>query len=255
MSLRWYMAAAALLAAGSVGAQQGAAQGSPPQAAAAGAAAAQPQKPPAPLTAADKPNLSYAVGYQIGTDFVERKIDIDINAVIRAMQDGYAKRPPTVPMETMRDVLGRMQYQVYSQAKNEFEKMGSENKAKSQRFLAENRSKKGVVALPSGVQYLVIEEGTGSKHPTLQSEVTVNFRSSLTSGLELDSSFARGEPFKFKVSDVIKGWQEVIPLMKVGDYWRIFVPPEFAYGERGDGRRVGPNEVMVFEMKLMDTKP
>ena len=257
MSLRWYIAAAALLAAGSVGAQQGAAQSSPPQAAAAGApaAAAQPQKPPAPLTAADKPNLSYAVGYQIGTDFVERKIDIDINAVIRAMQDGYAKRPPTVPMETMRDVLGRMQYQVYSQAKNEFEKMASENKAKSQRFLAENRSKKGVVALPSGVQYLVIEEGTGAKRPTLQSEVTVNFRSSLTSGLELDSSFARGEPFKFKVSDVIKGWQEVIPLMKVGDYWRIFVPPEFAYGERGDGRRVGPNEVMVFEMKLMDTKP
>ena len=112
-----------------------------------------------------------------------------------------------------------------------------------------------MIALPSGVQYLVIEEGTGSKRPTLQSDVTVNFRSSLTSGLELDSSFARGEPFKFKVSEVIKGWQEVIPLMKVGDYWRIFVPPELAYGERGDGRRVGPNEVMVFEMKLMDTKP
>ena len=131
MSLRWYVAAAALLAAGSVSAQQGSAQGSPPQAAAAGAAAAQPQKPPAPLTAADKPNLSYAVGYQIGTDFVERKIDIDINAVIRAMQDGYAKRPPTVPMETMRDVLGRMQYQVYSQAKNEFEKGLAEGKAAS----------------------------------------------------------------------------------------------------------------------------
>ena len=251
MSLRWYVAAAALLAAGStVAAQESSApdKGAP-------AAAAQQQKPPAPLTAADKPNLSYAVGFQIGNDFVERKIDVDINAVIRAMQDGYAKRPPTVPMETMRDVLGRMQYQVYSQAKNEFDKISSENKGKSQRFLAENKAKKGVVSLPSGVQYLVIEEGTGTKRPTLQSDVTVNFRSSLTSGLELDSSFARGEPFKFKVSDVIKGWQEVIPLMKVGDYWRIFVPPELAYGERGDGRRVGPNEVMVFEMKLMDTKP
>lgn len=250
MSLRWYVAAAALLAAGSVVAQGGAGA-----AETGAAAAAQQQKPPAPLTAADKPNLSYAVGYQIGTDFVERKIDIDINAVIRAMQDGYAKRQPTVPMETMRDVLGRMQYQVYTQAKNEFEKMASENKSKSQRFLAENKAKKGVVSLPSGVQYLVIEEGTGAKRPTLQSEVTVNFRSSLISGLELDSSFARGEPFKFKVSDVLKGWQEVIPLMKVGDYWRIFVPSELAYGERGDGRRVGPNEAMVFEIKLMDTKP
>jgi len=254
MSLRWNVAAAALLAAGAaVAAPESTAP--PANSSSTPAAAAQQQKPPAPLTPADKPNLSYAVGFQIGNDFVERKIDIDLNTVIRAMQDGYAKRQPTVPMETMRDVLGRMQYQVYSQAKGEFDKMASENKAKSQRFLAENRSKKGVVALPSGVQYLVIEEGTGSKHPTLQSEVTVNFRSSLTSGLELDSSFARGEPFKFKVSDVIKGWQEVIPLMKVGDYWRIFVPPEFAYGERGDGRRVGPNEVMVFEMKLMDTKP
>ncbi len=255
MSLRWTIAVA-LLAAGSVAAAQGGS--TPDKAAAAQSAQAQQQqqqKPPAPLTAADKPNLSYAVGFQIGNDFVERKIDIDINTVIRAMQDGYAKRQPTVPMDTMRDVLTRMQYQVYSQAKSEFEKMASENKAKSQRFLAENRAKKGIVTLPSGVQYLVIEEGNGAKHPTLQSDVTVNFRSSLTSGLELDSSFTRGEPFKFKVADVIKGWQEVIPLMRVGDYWRIFVPPELAYGERGDGRRVGPNEVMVFEMKLMDSKP
>jgi FKBP-type peptidyl-prolyl cis-trans isomerase FklB len=252
MSLRWTIAAAAVLATGSVFAQS--TQGG--NAAASSAAAAQQQKaPPAPLTAADKPNLSYAVGYQIGNDFLERKIDVDLNQVIKAMQDGYAKKPPTVSEETMRDVLGRMQYQVYSQAKAEFDKVAGENKAKGQRFLAENKVKKGVVSLPSGVQYVVIEEGTGSKHPTLQSEVTVNFRSSLISGLELDSSFARGEPFKFKVSDVLKGWQEVLPLMKVGDYWRVYVPSELAYGERGDQRRVGPNEVMVFEIKLMDTKP
>lgn len=254
MSLRWTIAAAAVLAAGSVFAQN--TQGGSTAAATApqGAAAQQQQKPPAPLTAADKPNLSYAIGFQIGNDFLEKKIDIDLNQVIKAMQDGYAKRQPTVSEETMRDVLTRMQYQVYSQAKGEFDKMAADNKAKSQRFLAENKTKKGVTTTPGGVQYLVIEEGTG-KHPTLQSDVTVNFRSSLTSGLELDSSFARGEPFKFKVDSVIKGWQEVIPLMKVGDYWRIFAPPELAYGERGDGRRVGPNEVMVFDMKLMDTKP
>ncbi len=255
MSLRGFVAAAAVLAAGSVFAQntQGGAAAAPKGAAA--APAAQQQKAPAPLTAADKPNLSYAIGYQIGSDFLDRKIDIDLNAVIKAMQDGYAKRQPTVAPETMGDVLMRMQYQVMSQAKAEYDKAASANKAKSAAFLAENKGKKGVVTLPSGVQYLVIEEGNGAKHPTLQSDVTVNFRSSLTSGLELDSSFARGEPFKFKVAEVIKGWQEVIPLMKVGDYWRIFVPAEYAYGERGDGRRVGPNEVMVFEMKLMDTKP
>lgn len=172
MSLRWTIAAAAVLAAGSVFAQN--TQGGAAAGAAQGAAAQQ-QKPPAPLTPADKPNLSYAIGFQIGNDFVERKIDIDLNAVIRAMQDGYAKRQPAVPEATMRDVLSRMQYQVYSQAKGEFDKLAVDNKAKSQRFLAENKAKKGVTTLPSGVQYLVIEEGTG-KHPTLQSEVTVNFR-------------------------------------------------------------------------------
>jgi FKBP-type peptidyl-prolyl cis-trans isomerase FklB len=248
MNLRWTLAAAAVLAAGSVFAQdKGAATG-------AQAAAAQ-QKPPAPLTAADKPNLSYAIGYQIGNDFLERKIDIDLNQVIKALQDGYAKRAPTVSEESMRDLLGRLQYQQYTQAKGEFDKAASENKAKGQRFLAENKAKANVKSLPSGVQYVVIEEGSGTKHPTLQSEVTANFRLSLINGQELDSSFARGEPFKFKVNEVLKGWQEVLPLMKIGDYWRVYVPSDLAYGERGDGRRIGPNEALVFELKLIDTKP
>ncbi len=227
------------------------------QGSAGGAAAAssgQAQTPPAPLTPADKPNLSYAVGYQIGSDFAERKLDLDINAVIKAMQDGYAKRTPTVSEDTMHDLLARLQYQVYSKAKAEFDKLAAENKAKSDKFLAENKTKKGIVALPSGVQYRVIEDGTGTRHPTTQSEVTVHYRGSLANGLEFDSSFARGEPVHFKVGDVIKGWQEVLPLMRVGDHWQVFVPPELAYGDRGQPPRIGPNEALVFELKLIDIK-
>ncbi|MHB8447582.1 MAG: FKBP-type peptidyl-prolyl cis-trans isomerase [Rudaea sp.] len=249
MILRGILMAAATLAAGAAFAQNGG------SAAAAGQAQAQQQQtPPAPLTAADKPNLSYAIGYQIGSDFVERKLDIDINAVIRAIQDGYAKRTPSVSEDKMHDLLARMQYQMYTKAKSEFDKLAAENKVKSEKFLAENKSKTGIHVLPSGVQYRVIEDGTGSQHPTLNSEVTVHYRGSLMNGLEFDSSFARGEPVHFKVGDVIKGWQDVLPLMRVGDHWQIFVPPALAYGERGQPPRIGPNEALVFELKLIAIK-
>jgi FKBP-type peptidyl-prolyl cis-trans isomerase FklB len=257
MILRWSLTAIALLAAGVAFAQNPGGSGTTGSAtspAASSSAQSQQQTPPAPITAADKPNLSYAIGFQIGNDFVERKLDIDINAVIRAMQDGYAKRKPTVTEEQMHDLLSRMQYQMYSQAKTEFDKLAGANKSKSQQFMAENKSKKGIIALPSGVQYRVIEDGNGAKHPTTQSDVTVHYRGSMSNGLEFDSSFARGEPVHFKVGDVIKGWQEVLPLMRVGDHWQVFVPPELAYGERGQPPRIGPNEALVFEIKLVDVK-
>jgi len=250
MTLRWSIAAFALLAAGSVFAQNTSA----PAAQSAAPAASQQQAPPAPITPADKPNLSYAIGFQMGDGLVERKIDVDVNAVIRGLQDGFAKRKPTVAEETMHDVLGRMQAQMYTAAKAEFEKLAGENKAKSQKFLAENKGKKGVVTLPSGLQYVVIEEGTGAKHPTPTSDVSVHYRGSLINGLEFDSSFARGTPANFKVNEVIKGWSDILPLMRVGDYWRVYVPADMAYGERGQPPRIGPNEALVFELKLMDVK-
>jgi FKBP-type peptidyl-prolyl cis-trans isomerase FklB len=250
MTLRWSFAALALLAAGSVFAQNPSA----PAAQAAAPAASQQQAAPAPITPADKPNLSYAIGFQMGDGLVERKIDVDIAAVIRGLQDGFAKRKPTVAEETMRDVLGRMQAQMYTAAKAEFDKLATDNKAKSQKFLAENRGKKGVVTLPSGLQYVIIEEGTGAKHPTPTSDVSVHYRGSLINGLEFDSSFARGQPANFKVNEVIKGWSEILPLMRVGDYWRVYVPADMAYGDRGQPPRIGPNEALVFELKLVEVK-
>jgi len=255
MILRWSLIAAALLAAGVAFAQNPGSSGASGSAASSAAASSgQQTPPPAPITAADKPNLSYAIGFQIGNDFVERKLDIDINTVIRAMQDGYGKRKPTVTEEQMHDLLTRMQYQMYTAAKGEFDKLAGANKAKAQQFMAENKAKKGIISLPSGMQYRVIEDGNGAKHPTAQSDVTVHYRGSLSNGLEFDSSFARGEPVHFKVGDVIKGWQEVLPLMRAGDHWQVFVPPDLAYGERGQPPRIGPNEALVFEIKLVDVK-
>lgn len=203
-------------------------------------------------TTSEKGKLSYAIGYQIGKDFTERKMDVDISTVIRAMQDAYAKRAPAVAEETMRDTLTKFQSTMMAAAKAEFDKMASENLAKSNQFLAENKVKKGIISLPSGLQYRVIEDGTGKRVlPT--SEVTVHYRGSLANGLEFDSSFARGEPVKFKVNEVIKGWQESLSRMKVGDHWQIFVPPDMAYGERGQPPRIGPNQALMFDIKVLES--
>jgi len=226
MNLRWTLAATAMLAAGAAVAQD---------------------------TNSEKGKLSYAIGYQIGSDFVERKMDVDVNTIIKAVQDGYAKRTPTVPEDQMRDVLGKFQQKMMTEAKADFDKLAGDNKAKSQKFMSENKGKKGITTLPSGVQYRVIEDGAGAR-PNANSEVTVHYRGSLTSGLEFDSSFARGEPVHFKVNSVIKGWQEVLPLMSTGAHWQIFVPAELAYGDRGQPPRIGPNEALVFEIKLIEVK-
>ncbi len=203
-------------------------------------------------TASEKGKLSYAIGYEIGSDFVEKKMDVDVATVLRAIQDGYAKRPAAVPAADMRAALEKMSEKLKTEAMAKYETLAKSNKAKSDKFMAENKIKKGIVTLPSGIQYRVIEDGTG-KRPLKNSEVSVHYRGSLSSGLEFDSSFARGVPASFKVDAVLKGWQDVLPMMKVGDHWQIFLPPEHAYGMRGQGP-IGPNEALVFEIKLIDVK-
>lgn len=203
-------------------------------------------------TSTDKGKLSYAIGYEIGNDFVEKKLDVDLATVLRALQDGYAKRQPTVPAQDMRAALEKMSEKLKTEAMAKYEALARENKGKADKFMAENKVKKGIVTLPSGIQYRIIEDGSG-KRPLKNSEVSVHYRGSLTSGLEFDSSFARGVPASFKVDAVLKGWQEVLPLMKVGDHWQIFLPPDQAYGMRGQGP-IGPNEALVFEIKLVDVK-
>lgn len=204
-------------------------------------------------TTSEKGKLSYSIGFQVGKDFQDRKMDVDLNTVIRAMQDAYGKRTPAVPEEKMREVLTAFQTKMMTEAKAEFDKVASASLASSKKFMAENKTKKGIVSLPSGLQYRVIEEGSGKQvGPT--SEVTVHYRGSLSDGLEFDSSFARGQPVKFKVDEVIKGWQESLSRMKVGDHWQIFVPPELAYGERGQPPRIGPNQALVFDIKVIDSK-
>jgi len=125
-----------------------------------------------------------------------------------------------------------------------------QNKKYGEAFLAANKAKDGVVVLPSGLQYKVLREGDGKK-PGLDDNVRCNYRGTLLDGSEIDSSYKRNEPSTLPLKGVIKGWTEVLQLMPVGSKWQIFVPSELAYGERGNGRNIGPNATLIFEVELL----
>lgn len=198
----------------------------------------------------EKGKLSYAVGWDIGEDIQRRGAEFDVEAIIAAIRDSGAGREPQVPQEEMVAMLTDLQQRVRQEQAEAFQKLAEENQQKSEEFLAGNLSKNGIVALPSGIQYRVIEEGEGAR-PGMESTVKVHYRGSKINGLEFDSSFARGVPEQFAVSSVLKGWQEVLPLMKTGATWQIFVPPELAFGARGNPP-VGPNEALIFDLKLVE---
>ncbi len=127
------------------------------------------------------------------------------------------------------------------------------NKKKGEDFLAANAKKKGVKTLPSGLQYLVIKEGTGKK-PGPTDEVEVHYHGTLIDGTVFDSSVDRGEPASFPVNRVIPGWTEVLQLMKEGAKWRVFIPSKLAYRQRGAPPKIGPNETLIFEIELLHVK-
>lgn len=198
----------------------------------------------------DKEKLSYAVGWDMGGDIKRRSDDFDVETIITAIRDAVAESEPKIPQEEMVAMLTELQQKVRQEQAEAFQKLSEENQKKSEEFLAKNLSKNGIVALPSGIQYRIIEEGEGSR-PGMESTVKVHYRGSKVNGLEFDSSFARGVPEEFTVNSVLKGWQEVLPLMKTGATWQIFVPPEMAFGARGNPP-VGPNEALVFDLKLVE---
>ncbi|KFL35498.1 FKBP-type peptidyl-prolyl cis-trans isomerase N-terminal domain-containing protein [Arenimonas donghaensis] len=218
----------------------------------AGVALAQsaPANAPAPPPA-NKPVLSYAIGYDLGKDLADQNVDVDINQVIKALQDGFAKRAPAHPQEQMDGQLAGLQQRMVAQARSEFERVANENKAKSDAFLAANRGKPGITVLPSGIQYRVIEAGTGAK-PTTSSTVKMHYRGSVSTGQEFANTYAQQNPTpaSFKVSEFpIRGVQEVLVMMPAGSRWEVFLPSDKAFGN--DPRSpVGPGQALVFDIKL-----
>jgi FKBP-type peptidyl-prolyl cis-trans isomerase len=202
-------------------------------------------------TTSEKGKLSYAMGYEIGRDLTERKLDVDINTVIRALQDGYSKKNPTVAEDQMRASLEAMQKKMLDQAKAEFDRVSGENKKKSDAFLAANRGKTGVQTLSSGIQYRVIETGTGAK-PTAASDVKLQFRGSLSTGQEFASTYQGNQPVTMKVSEApLPGLKTVLPMMTAGSRWELFLPADQAYGN-SPRSPIGPEQAVVFDVTLVE---
>ncbi|HKR75282.1 MAG TPA: FKBP-type peptidyl-prolyl cis-trans isomerase [Rhodanobacter sp.] len=226
------------------------------------AASAQ-QSPAAPAAAPaklDKAKLSYAIGYQIGSQFVDSKTqpgipEIDIATLQRAIQDAYSKRAPAVSMQAMHQQLSAFNQQLRTDAQAEFEQIAAANARKSAAFMARNAKQPGVVQLPSGIQYSVIKRGDGTASPTATSTVVLDYRGMLVDGTEFDSTWAHNAPASITVDHMIPGWRDVIPRMHVGDRWKVVIPPQLAYGKEGQLPRIGPNEALVFEIELLAIKP
>ncbi len=152
--------------------------------------------------------------------------------------------------DEMAAALAVLQNQMAAKAAEEAKIMGEANKTQGEAFLAANKTKEGVVTLPSGLQYKIITAGTGPK-PTTADTVICNYRGTLLDGKEFDSSYKRGQPATFPVARVIKGWTEALQLMPVGSKWQLFIPPDLAYAERGAGSDIGPNSTLIFEVELI----
>ena len=194
----------------------------------------------------EKQKLSYALGAYFSQGISQQGVDMDIPAFMQAVEDVLNKAQLKLSDEEVQTVL--TQYQ--EKLANERNASANNNKAAGENFLAENRKKEGVTTLPNGIQYKVLKEGTGPK-PKSDSEVKVHYHGTHINGEVFDSSYDRGEPISLSLAQVIKGWQEALPLMSVGSKYQFYIPAELAYGDRGAGTSIGPNEALVFDIELL----
>jgi FKBP-type peptidyl-prolyl cis-trans isomerase len=197
-----------------------------------------------------KDKLSYALGMNLGSNLHKEKVEVDPAIVLRGLKDALAAGKMLLTEDAARATLTQLQTEVRSKQQEKMKVAGEMNKKEGVEFLAANKSKEGVVILPSGLQYKILTEGTGPK-PTASDTVVCNYRGTLISGAEFDSSYKRGQPASFPVNGVIKGWTEALQLMPVGSKWQLFVPAELGYGDRGAGADIGPGATLIFEVELL----
>jgi len=215
------------------------------------------KKPAVPLTLkTQKEKASYAIGMNIGKSMHRDAVDIDTSILLRGLKDGMSGAKPLITDDEAKAALTALQADLRKKQEEKLQVEGDTNKKAGDAYLAENKTKDGVVTLPSGLQYKVLTEGTGPK-PTATDTVVCNYKGALLDNTEFDSSYKRGQPATFPVSNVINGWKEALQLMPVGSKWQLVVPSDLAYGPRGgpQGSGIGPNATLVFEVELISIKP
>lgn len=198
----------------------------------------------------DNDKLSYSIGADLGMNLKKNDIMLNPSALAQGLTDSMQGNKLLLTDDQMRDVLEKFQKDLMAKRNAAFLKASQDNKAKGDAFLAKNKTQKGVIVLPSGLQYKVITAGSGPK-PGKDDTVTVDYTGNTIDGTVFDSTSKSGKPATFKVSQVIPGWTEILQLMPVGSTWEVYIPSNLAYGPRGMGGPIGPNETLIFKINLI----
>lgn len=198
----------------------------------------------------DKQKESYALGMRVGSTFHEQNLDLDSASFFQGLKDAIAGGKTLLTEEEAQKALTQFQAETIKKQQEKAKQSTDATKKEGAAFLEANKIKAGVVTLPSGLQYKILQAGTGPK-PKPTDTVVCNYRGTFIDGKEFDSSYKRGEPAKFPVGRVIKGWTEALQLMPVGSKWQLFIPSDLAYGDAGAGTTIPPGSTLVFEVELL----
>lgn len=190
---------------------------------------------------------SYGIGLQLGQQLVQSQLNIDVTALAKGINDVLQQNQPALELQVVNQALQQMQQTAAELQKAQFAEIESAGRA----FLEENKQADGVTVTESGLQYQILHEGSGQK-PHKTDKVRVHYTGSLIDGTIFDSSVQRGQPAEFPLNGVIAGWTEALALMPVGSKWRLVIPHQLAYGERGAGHSIPPFSTLVFEVELLE---
>lgn len=196
---------------------------------------------------------SYTLGADIAKNFRDQGLEIDVNAFSLGLEDALQNRSLKLSEEEMMAAINAVKQRMQKQLLEKQQSVARTNLEEGKDFLADNAKKEGVITLDSGVQYKVLTEGKGTS-PTPEDTITAHYRGTLLDGSEFDSSYQRGTPLTLQMGSVIKGWGEVLKLMKPGAKWEVYIPSDMAYGERGAGDAIGPNQALIFTIELIEFK-
>ena len=193
---------------------------------------------------------SYTLATDLAKNFQQQGLKIDIEAFTLGLEDALNQRPLRLSEDEMTQAIATVKKQMVEKQQAERQAQGERNQKRGEAFLAEHAKKSGVQILENGIQYEVIKSGEGNS-PTEDDVIFAHYEGQFIDGTVFDSSYERGTPLKFEMGNVIRGWGEVLKLMKPGDKWKVVIPSDLAYGERGAGDRIGPHQTLIFTIELI----
>jgi len=197
----------------------------------------------------EQEKISYAIGLDTGRRMRQSEVPVDFEQFMHGLRDGATNGPALLSDAEVRETFMKLRQEIMNRQEQKRREQAEKNLKESEAFFAANKDKPGVVTLPSGLQYTVLAEGDGPS-PKPEDLVTVHYRGTLLDGTEFDRS-PTNQPATFAANAVIRGWTEALTRMKTGSKWRLFIPPDLGYGERGFPPKIGPNAGLIFDVELV----